>query len=86
MAEDPTQLELFEECAVLEHLRKELVALKRRCDQLRRGTSSRYNKLAKLCLSLQEENMQLKKRLENMEKGNSKAVCPEETDFFCSVK
>lgn len=86
MAQDPSQLELFDENAVMDVLQKELAALKKRCDVLRRGMSSRYNKLAKLCIFLQEENALLKTRLEKIERGEREPILTEEPDFFCSVK
>lgn len=86
MTQDPSQLELFDENTILDMLHKELSGLKKRCDVLRRGMSSRYNKLAKLCIFLQEENALLKMRLEKVEKGKREPVQVEEPDFFCSVK
>lgn len=85
MVKNFDQLEIFEEeNEKLSLLKKELAALHQRCEVLKRGMASKYNQLAKLCLLLQEENSQLKKRIDELEKASSaqKASTQLEDDYL----
>jgi hypothetical protein len=88
MNEDSSQLQLFEENDELTVLKREVLKLRRRCDQLRKGMASRYNQLAKLCVVLQEENSELKRRLDAFEKGDAGMavpMCIEEDDYLLKL-
>lgn len=81
-----SQLELFEDNDKISFLKKELSALHQRCEHLKRGMASKYNHLAKLCISLQEENSQLKRRIEELEKTLSDPYAnPEEDDYLSKL-
>jgi len=54
------QYDLFEEKTELNMLRKEVEAVKRKDDNVRRGLFARYNDLSKIVLRMQEEIAELR--------------------------
>jgi hypothetical protein len=62
------QLELFDENDEVTFLRKEVKRLRYQIEKSRRALCSHHNHLAKLCMTLQEENEELKRRLDKLEK------------------
>ncbi len=63
MSSTTTQLELFESNDELTILSKELEAVKKQNEKLKKTLFSKHNDLGKLCLSLKEELEEIKKRV-----------------------
>lgn len=66
------QYDLFEERTELNILRKEIEAVKRKDDNVRRGLFARYNDMAKTILNLQEEVAELRGALLKLTEKKSK--------------
>lgn len=61
------QLDLFEDENEVSVIRKELKELSQQQDKWKQSLLKRYQDLSKFCLNLQQENEQLKNRLDYLE-------------------
>lgn len=73
----PGQLDLFDEENECTLLRRELAALRQQCAKWQKNILSKHHQLAKLCLHVQEENCQLQRRLQALEKALQQSSTPE---------
>jgi predicted nucleic acid-binding Zn-ribbon protein len=67
MSSCTTQLELFESNDEITILSKELEAVKKQNEKLKKNLFSKHNDLARLCIALKEELDEMRKRMNAVE-------------------
>jgi Tfp pilus assembly protein PilO len=67
MTSSTTQLELFESNDDIVILSKELEAVRRQNEKLKKNLFSKHNDLAKLCIALKEELDEMRRRINTLE-------------------